>query len=519
MAVDRLLPADTHLVLEAHATSLSANCPLCDQPSTRRHSTYSRRLADLPWQGRTVELHLRVRRFRCANLTCPRRLFAERLPAVTVPKARRTTRLRDLQQEIGLALGGEQGSRLAGRLAMPLSPATVLRLIRAIELKPSGTPRVIGVDDWAFRRGQHYGTMVCDLEQPRTIELLPDRQSETLEDWLKAHPSVEIVARDRAGAYADGIRKGAPKAIQVADRFHLLCNGSDALKAVFDRQHRAVRKAFEAATSAEVPTPSPEPPPASLIRADERTRDRTLQRQARYADVARLHAAGMPILRIARELGLGRKTVRRWLRAGQAPTYRKPGRPKLIDRHRDYLEQRWQEGCHNGMQLWRELRDQGFTGQAGIVRLWATQRRRDLVPGPAARSRPAIPVPTSRQATRLVLAEEAELDETERKLVATLINATPEITEAVRVARAFGTMIRQHAVDTLDAWIAAARRSELRGFADSIDRDHAAVAAALRLPWSTGPVEGRLNKLKLVKRQRYGRATFDLLRQRVLAAA
>ena len=473
----------------------------------------------MPWQGRTVELHLRIRRFRCANIACPRRLFAERLPEVTVPKARRTIRLRDLQQQIGLALGGEQGSWLAGRLAMPLSPATVLRLIRAIDLKPPGTPRVIGVDDWAFRRGQHYGTIICDLEQPRTIDLLPDRQAETLEAWLKAHPSVEIVARDRAGAYADGIRKGAPKAIQVADRFHLLCNCSDALKEVFDRKHREVRRAFEAAASAAVPAPSPEPPPASPTRADEQARDRALQRQARYDEVARLHAAGMPILRIARELGLGRKTVRRWLQAGQAPTHRKPGRPKLIDRHRDYLEQRWQEGCHNAAKLWRELRDQGFTGKAGIVRLWATQRRRDLARGPAAARRPAVAVPTSRQATRLVLAEAAKLDEAERKLVAVLITAAPEISEAVAVARGFGALIRQHAADALDPWITAARGSELRGFADSIARDHAAVAAALRLPWSTGPVEGRINKLKLVKRQMYGRANFDLLRQRVLAAA
>src|SRR5690242_21089934 len=194
------------------------------------------------------------------------------------------------------------------------------------------------------------------------------------------------------------------------------------------------------------------------------------QRQARYEEVARLHAAGMPILRIARELGLGRKTVRRWLQAGQAPTHRKPGRPKLIDRHRDYLEQRWQEGCHNAAKLWRELRDQGFTGKAGIVRLWATQRRRDLARGPAAARRPAVAVPTSRQATRLVLAEAARLDEAERKLVAILITAAPEISEAVAVARAFGAMIRQHAADALDPWIKAARRSELRGFADSVDR-------------------------------------------------
>lgn len=518
LAVDRLLPIGDHLILETHSTSPSAHCPLCDQPSSRRHSSYRRRLADLPWQGRTVHLHLQVRRLRCLNDGCPRRVFAERLPEVTAPMARRTLRLRDVQQDLGLALGGEPGSRLAGRLAMPLSPDTLLRLIRAIGLKPPKTPRVVGVDDWAFRRGQRSGTLICDLEQGRPIDLLPDRQAETLAAWLKEHPGVEIVARDRAGAYADGIRQGAPAALQVADRFHLLCNTSDALKQVFDRKHREVRKAVEAAM-AEVPVSPPAAQPVPLSRAEERARDRLEQRQTRYEEVARLRQAGLPLQRIARELGLGHKTVKRWLRAGQAPTYRKPPRPKLIDRYREYLERRWQEGCHNAARLWQELRDQGFTGKAGIVRLWATRRRQDLAQGGAASRRPAVRVPTSRQATRLVLAEEAKLDESERKLVSALLGAAPEIATAVGLAWTFAALIRQHKVEALDPWITVARSSALSGFADNIHRDRAAIEAALTLPWSTGPVEGRINKLKLVKRQMDGRANFDLLRQRVLAAA
>ncbi len=191
----------------------------------------------------------------------------------------------------------------------------------------------------------------------------------------------------------------------------------------------------------------------------------------------------------------------------------------MIDRYREYLERRWREGCHNAAQLWRELRDQGLTGRSGTVRLWATRQRRDRAPEPAALRLPAVPVPTSRQATRLVLADQDKLDDAERNLVATLITAAPAITEAVTLVRAFAAMIRQQEVDALDPWIAAARQSTLRGFAESIQRDRAAIKAALTLPWSTGPVEGRINKLKLVKRQMYGRANFDLLRQRVLSAA
>ena len=334
LLVQQILPSPDHIIIETRPGQHSAACPECGVSSERVHSLYGRTLGDLPWQGRAVTLRVKARRFRCLTPSCPRRTFTECLTGVAPRSARRTGRLGDIQRHLGLALGGEAGARLAERLAMPTSADTLLRMtVRAHKdaAAPPAAPRVLAVDDWAWRRGRRYGTILVDLERNEVVDLLPDRQAESLAEWLRRHPGVEVIARDRAGAYADGARQGAPSAVQVADRWHLLRNLGDAVQAVVDCQHAAVRRAAKqvgeqlAASIAAVPTATSDSvEPTAATRRSQASRAR---RQARYEEVARLHAAGASISRIAAQLNADRKTVRRGaVRAtGCGPAVRRSG--------------------------------------------------------------------------------------------------------------------------------------------------------------------------------------------------
>lgn len=528
LAVDRVTLDGDRVVVAAHVRAATAACPQCRRSSRRVHSRYSRRLGDLPWQGRVGELHLRVRRFRCAAPDCPRRIFAERLPTVAPPRIRRTRRLAEAQRTIALRAGGEPGARLATRLAMPVSGDTLLRLIRAVPVPERPAPRVIGIDDWAWRKGQRYGTIVVDLERNRPIDLLPDRQADTVAAWLKARPGVEIVARDRAGAYADGVRQGAPGAIQVADRWHLLRNLSDALREVLTVHHRDLRAAArlavapaEAATEQaepEEPAPPPVPDARPPTRREQRRAATHAARQARYEEVAALTARGWSQTRIAQTLGLDRKTVRVWLHAGQPPSWHRPAAGSLLDPFTDHLRRRWDEGCHNATRLWREIRALGFPGQSGLVRDWARPLRQ-VAPGAASREPAAWGTPSRRRAAWLVVAGDDAIEATEQAFVTALIVRSPKLAQIIELARAFRAMVRGQRADELDGWLEAATNTALAGFAGGLKRDLAAVRAALSLPWSTGPVEGQISTLKTTKRTMNGRGGFDLLRHRVLEAA
>jgi transposase len=519
LTLDRLAVAQDRVIASVRARAEVASCPACQCPSRRIHSRYVRRLGDLPWQGRAGQLELQVRRFRCSGAECPRRIFTERLPAVALPRVRRTARLAEQQRRIALSAGGEAGARLASQLAMPVSGDTLLRLIRTAPLPAAATARVVGIDDWAWRRGRRYGTLIVDLERNRPVDLLPDRDAQTVGAWLKDHPGVEIVARDRAGAYADGVRSGAPEAVQVADRWHLLRNLGDALARALDRHRRDLRSAAGIAVEVLQSTQAPPEEPLATSAAPP-TPERHAVRRARFDEALALHRQGWPVRRIARALGVNRQTVHGWLRSGELPIWRRQPRGSTVGLHGDHLDQRWNEGCRNAAQLWREIQEQGFRGRLRTVQRWVRRRRSEdpTLSGPD-RTMGAWPTPSKRRAAWLVVADPERLDAMEQRFVDAMIATSPELGRLIRLAREFGTLVRRRQADRLDGWLVAARGSALAGFAEGLARDLAAVRAALSLPWSTGPVEGQISRLKTIKRTMCGRAGFELLRRRVLVAA
>jgi transposase len=534
LQLDTAQAVDQTILLTLTATHPTMACPACNQSSSRIHSRYTRTIADLPWAGHVVQLHLHVRRFFCTNPTCPRKTFSERLDAAIPPWARRTERLAQQLQQLAFALGGAAGAPRVAALGMPASASTLVRLQRRAILPPPPVPRIIGVDDWSFRRGRTYGALIVDLERHQPIEVLPDKTAAGFATWLKAHSTITVISRDRDSAFADGARQGAPQAIQVADRFHLHQNLGDALQRLLGHHPAALRAAAQAqadtsqlatdlpATPAEQPTAVP-PQPDPMLPA---TGPSQVAREQRFQEVLSLHAQGWSYRRIAQAVQLNRRTVKRYVLARELP---KRGAPVLqttstVRPYLGYIEQRWKAGCRNGMVLWREIQEQGYRGSYSSMRRALKYFR----PGDGRRVAPASPSAAApralspRQAMWLLVRPDEQLTEREQQTRIALCAADASIATAARLAGQFGRLIRERDVAGFDGWLqdaATSGVSELREFAKSLRRDYAAVRAALELPWSNGQLEGQINRLKLIKRSAYGRAKFDLLRLRVLHAA
>lgn len=499
----------------------TAICPKCGKPSGFLKTRYRRRLTDLPWHNVAVRIELLTRKFRCRNKLCPRKVFCERLPKLVEPFARRTVRLNGAVELFAFVLGARPGARATTELFSPVGKDILLRAARkANSHVESPKVRVLGVDDFAFRRGVSYGTILIDLEQRKPIDLLPDRTAETLSKWLKAHPEIEIVSRDRAAVYADAANQGAPQALQVADRWHLLKNLGDLVERFFFQNHRLLTEttanihAAQFAKESAVNLPIPE----KINAVSTAERSVPARRQNLFDSIKALQSKGKTIRGIARELKASRNTVRKYVRCETAPpTNGKPGKRSAVLPFTAYLEKRWREGEHQAVRLWQEIKRQGFTGEIDSVQRFVCSWRKIPV------GKISCPIPnrglSARQIARLLLYPDKAKANAEREYIEKLCELSQKAKRLQTLGIEFQEIIKERRGESFDAWLAKVRSSEikeLKNWANGLLSDERAVRNALSSVWSNGQVEGQVNRLKTIKRAMYGRANFDLLRARVL---
>jgi transposase len=493
-SVEQVSQTEQAIVITACATTPSACCPDCQHLSSQIHSTYTRSPKTLPSSGRPVRLLLHVRRFRCANPACRRKTFAEAFPHLVAPRVQRTYAIQELIRIIGEAMGGRAGARLSRRLAMKCSPTTVLRLVRQAPLPSSSHVRVVGVDEWAWRKGQRYGTILVDLEQHVPIDLLEDATAESFAAWLEKHPSVEVVSRDRGTTFADGANRGAPQALQIADRWHIIHNVGEALEKVLVRHHADLKRAFAPEEEQQVITALDQEALAHVMARSQTEQQRQARQERRletFRRVQELSAQGWSGASIARRLGIHKKTAVKYAQAEHFPEERSD-RGRKLALYLPFLHAQWATGEHNIASLYQAIRAQGYSGSETAVRNYLTALREQI--GPQRRPRRYYPpiaqesqrrqrtVLSSRRATWLILRKPEDLSGEEQSMLTFLRQAHQEVRVACELAQAFVQMVRKRNASALEPWLKAAIESgipELRTFATGIKRDQTSILAAL----------------------------------------
>jgi transposase len=483
--------------------------------SIRVHSRYRRHLADLPVSGRPVEVMLTVRRFFCDHIDCSTCTFVEQVPALTEPHARRSPGLRATLVAVGLALAGRAGSRLATRLGMAVGRSALLRMIRALPDPPVGSVAVLGVDEFALRRGRQYGTVLIDLaDGHRPVDVLLGREAADFADWLRLHPGVQVICRDRAGGYADGARDGAPDAVQVADRWHLWDNLSRHVERLVAAHHTCLP---EPAPKAADPA-ADEPADRSVLQCPDSVRVANTRR--RYQQIDDLREQGLSMRAIARRLDLNFKTVRRYVRASSVDVLLAGGvQVRVLDPFKPYLNDRLADGERNATRLLTEITEQGYTGGHNTLNRYLRPLRRldaaTLAELPLRAAPPAV-----RKVTGWITGLPSNLEPDDAERLQAIRQRCPEMDAAVRHVAGFARMIKDLSgeVNTLTKWMGTvdADLPAWRSFTAGLRRDLDAVVAGLTMDYNSGAVEGTVNRIKQLKAAMYGRAKPDLLRKLIL---
>lgn len=533
VVIERVEQVAGGVLLWVNSKASEVVCHACGQLARRVHSRYDRRLADAAIAGQTVVLRLRVRRFFCDSSECAVRTFTEQPAGVATRHARRTPLSRAMLTSIGVALAGRAGARLAAALGLSASRNTLLRLLWALPEEPIGEVTALGVDDFAIRKGQTYATILINLETHQPIDVLPDREADTLAEWLKAHPEVQVIARDRSSAYAEASTRGAPQATQCADRWHLWKNLGEAVEKTVIAHRKCLSEPVtlddagdEAAggTTETAETAAPltlDIEPIDSVATSESSF--VTRMRERYAAVRALHAEGMAIRAITRQLRLDRKTVRRIVQTDDVEDLiaKTTSRYSLLDNYKPYLNQRWSSGHTNITRLVTEIREQGYRGSAQTVYRYLRPLHTGRTTPPADVTAASPAPPKIRHVTGWIMRDPQNLSDKECSRLNEILARCPELDATRRHVGAFASMIRDLTGDRLPDWMDRVRDNDLpalHSFVNGLRQDLAAITAGLTLPWSNGPTEGTVNKIKLLKRMAFGRAGFPLLRKRILHA-
>ena len=534
------IDVDSHrLILTVSSTQAVGRCPICGSLTQRIHSRYQRTLADLPCLHFSLILLVKVCKFFCPNAECYRCIFTERLPGVVAPWARKTVRQVQQLQEIALALGGAAGSRLGKHLGYASCGTTLLNHLQQLPLPKIEPPKILGVDDFAFRKGHHYGTILVNLETHQPIALLEDRKADTLADWLQEHPGVEVLSRDRSKTYKSAMDKAAPNAIQVADRFHLVKNLSEALELSLGNYHAELKAASQAQHPTTIANEETEtvvviPQPTATVTFQERAQANYQIKIQQQQDIKALLEQQWPTAAIADKVGVSERTVRRYGARPDFPeTYtRRPtlGR-SLLDPYKQEVVAWWNSGIINSKVLMVLLRQNGYEGsQRTLQRYLRGLREAQGLPSnraPVTKSLPTVIDPqappfTPRQAAYLIVQREENGKLEDQELLEHLVQQNRELATIVDLAHMFLELLRQRQADAFDSWLMKALTcpiQALKKFASGLMDDYAAVKASMMIEVSNGPVEGLNNKLKMLKRQMFGRAGLTLLSKRLIMAS
>jgi transposase len=523
-------PSVTELVVCVACHAPSMPCPECHQLSARIHGSYQRTVADLPCAGRNVLLLLTVRKFVCSTPTCPHKIFTERLPGLVESYGRMTTRLIALLQALGLGAGGQLGTRQADRSGIATSPSTLLRHLMQLPPPVTRSVRVLGVDDFAWKKRFTYGTILVDLERRKIIDVLADRESATVEAWLHEHPEVEFVSRDRGKDFTKAATMGAPQAQQVVDRFHMVRNLSEVLQEILGHCRAEIRQGEAPLPQLEKAAAEPTRPLPTAATWQQRTpaqvkkvhQARQASRDDRYTQMTTLRTQGLTQREVAQRMGMSERTVRHWLKRGAAPTNERQFRRRSVfDPYAAYVLQRWQDGIQEAKHLYAEIRAQGFPGTVRIVQRFVQALRDDPEQIPLAPATAADRF-SSKTATWLFIRDPAQLTTKKQVELELICQRSETARKTYELTQQFMRMLRLRRGQDFERWLSAVEASqipELRRFAQGLLKDKSAVVAGLTLSYSNGPVEAQVQKLKLVKRSMFGRAKLPLLRQRLLHVA